>query len=319
MFVLGEMSMEIRLTPTGQLRWEASEGGTESAVLASLRKAFQADWREGLFALAAEKLNTDDALTLRYWQALAERYLTGLCHIPGATATFEVAAPSPADCASLVLTAPPMQGGEYLSEAVLQTMWQTLDRWVHEAVAATGGLETFLHRRAPKWHQVGRVCFHLAENKHDDTRPFAFMATYTAGFGAAGRLQHLPLRKALEQYVGAQNRPALIKLLSPVQQAAERCAWVQKLVDSGAIYQPMAWSAGRAYEFLRSVSALEESGVSVRLPNWWQKRPRPQVSVKIGNRTPAMFGVDAMLDFDVRMALGDEALSTEELETLLAS
>ena len=90
----------------------------------------------------------------------------------------------------------------------MQTIWEALDRWAHEAVAATGGLETFLQTRAPKWHQVGRVCFHLAENKHDDTRPFAFMATYTAGFGAAGRLQHLPLRKALEQYAGAQNRPA---------------------------------------------------------------------------------------------------------------
>ena len=57
------------------------------------------------------------------------------------------------------------------------------------------------------------------------------MATYTAGFGTAGRLQHLPLRTALEQYAGAQNRPALINLLSPVQQAAERCAWVQRLVE----------------------------------------------------------------------------------------
>ena len=212
--------MAIRLTPTGQLRWEAPEGETESAVSAPLRKAFQADWREGLFTLAADKINPGDALTLRYWQALAEWYLTGLCHIPGAMETFEVAAPSPAECASLVLTAPPMQGGEYLSDALLQTICEALDRWVHEAVAATGGLETFIQTRAPKWHQVGRVCFHLAENKNDATRPFAFMATYTAGFGAAGRLQHLPLRKALEQYAGAQNRPALIKLLSPVQQAA---------------------------------------------------------------------------------------------------
>lgn len=142
-------------------------------------------------------------------------------------------------------------------------IYDDLDRWVHEAVAATGGLETFLHQRAPKWHQVGRVCFHLAEHKHDAARPFAFMATYTAGFGAAGRLHHLPLRKALEQYAGANNRPALIKLLSPVQQAAERCAWVQTLVESGDIYQPMAWSAERAYQFLRSVPALEDSGVSV--------------------------------------------------------
>ena len=237
--------MEIRLTPTEQLRWEASEGGTESAVLAPLCKAFQADWQEGLFTLAADKINADAVPTLRYWQALAERYLTGLCHIPGATETFEVEAPSPADYAGLVLTAPPMQGGEYLSDAVLQNIWQALDRWVHEAVAALGGLETFLQIRAPKWHQVGRVCFHLAENEQDTTRPFAFMATYTAGFGAAGRLQHLPLRQALEQYAGAQNRPALINLLSPVQQAAEHCEWVQKLVESGEIYQPMAWSAGR--------------------------------------------------------------------------
>src|SRR5262249_20732952 len=149
--------------------------------------------REGLFTLAADKLNADDAPTLRYWQGLAEWYLTGLCHIPGATEFFEVAAPSLADYASLVLTAPPMQGGEYLSDTVLQHIWEALDGWVHKAVAATGGLETFLQRRAPKWHQVGRVCFHLAENKNDITRPFAFMATYTAGFGAAGRLQHMPL------------------------------------------------------------------------------------------------------------------------------
>lgn len=310
--------MEIRLTPMGQLRWEAPEGETASAVFSPVRKAFQADWREGLFTLAADKSPLHDMPTMRYWQAMAERYLTGLCHIPETAETFEVAAPSLADCASLVLTAPPMQGGEYLSGEVLQHIWDALDRWVHETVAATGGLAAFLQTRATKWHQVGRVCFHLAENKNDTTRPFAFMATYTAGFSAAGRLQHLPLRKALEQYAGAQNRPALINLLSPVQQAAEHCVWVQKLVESGEIYQPMAWSAGRAYAFLQSVPALEESGVSVRLPNWWQKRPRPQVAVKIGTQAPAMFGVNAMLDFDVQMALGDETLSAEDLQALLA-
>jgi hypothetical protein len=110
--------MAIRLTPTGQLRWEASAGETANGRFASLRQAFQADWREGLFTLAADKLNPDDAPTIRYWRGLAERYLTGLCHIPGATESFEVAAPSLADYASLVLTAPPMQGGEYLTDTV---------------------------------------------------------------------------------------------------------------------------------------------------------------------------------------------------------
>ena len=164
---------------------------------------------------------------------------------------------------------------------------------------------------------MGRVCFHLAENRNDEARPFAFMATYASGFGAAGRLKHLPLRKALEQYAGAKNRAALVKLLSPVQQAAESCDWVKDLVDSGEIYRPMAWTAERAYRLLRSTADLEESGLSVRLPNWWRRRPRPQVSVTIGARAPSKLDVGAMLDFNVNVALGDARLSPEELESLL--
>lgn len=167
-------------------------------------------------------------------------------------------------------------------------------------------LEEFLQLRAPKWHQVGRVCFHLAKNKNDKARPFAFLATYSTGFGAGGQLKHVPLRKALEQCAGAKNRPALIKLLSPVHQAAERCEWVRELVDSGEIYQPLAWTAERAYTFLRTAPALEESGVAIRLPDWWKKRSRPQVSVQIGRRKASALGTDAMLDFNVKLALGDE-------------
>ena len=252
--------MAIRLTPTGHLRWESPEEGAEPAALSSLREVFQSDWREGLFTLAAEKLDRGDSPTLRYWRELAERYLTSLCHIPGAAETFDVEPPSPADYGSLILTAPPMQGGEYLSEEVLRNVWEALNRWVQETVASEGGMEEFLHTRAPKWHQVGRVCFHLAENKNDESRPFAFMATYTAGFGAAGKLKHLPLRRALEQYASAKNRPGLIKLLSPVHRAAETCEWVKALVDSSEIYQPMAWPAGRAYQFLRSIPALAPIG-----------------------------------------------------------
>ena len=210
-----------------------------------------------------------------------------------------------------------MPGGEYLCEETLQRIWEDLDGWVREMVAHTGGLAAFLRERAPKWRQVGRVCFHLAENRNDEARPFAFMATYASGFGEAGRVKHLPLRKALEQYAGARNRAALVKLLSPVQQAAESCAWVKELVDSGDVYRPMAWTAGQAWRLLRSAEDLEESGLSVSLPNWWRRRPRPQVSVTIGAGAPSRLDVGAMLDFDVRVALGDTTLSREELDALL--
>ena len=309
--------MGIRLTPGRHLKWEPGEDNDISAVLAPFAHTFEADWREALFTLAAEKIEAPGAPVVRFWRQLADRYLTQLCHLPENTEIIEIEPPSPADYAHWALTAAPMAGGEYLSEETFELIWQRLDAWVLEAIAKTGGLNAFLQNRAPKWQQVGRVCFHLAENPRDESRPFAFMATYTAGFGAAGRLRHQPLRKAFEHYAGANNRAALINLLAPVQKAAEACDWVKALVDAGDLYQPMAWSADHAYRLLRSVPELEASGLSVRLPNWWRKRARPQVSVTIGSRTPSGIGLEALLDFDVEVALGGEPLTVGEIDALL--
>ncbi len=205
-----------------------------------------------------------------------------------------------------------------MTAPVLLDVCRSLDEWTTEAIVSVGGLTAFLQSRAPKWHQVGRVCFHLAENKNDLDRPFAFLATYATGFGAGGRLKHIPLRKALEQYAGAKNRPALIKLLTPVQQAAERCEWVMKLLDTSEVFQPTAWTAEQAYAFLRTTSELEDSGLSVRLPDWWKKRARPQVSVTIGEKKQSTLGTGAVLDFNMKLALGDEPISPGELAELLA-
>ncbi|MCP4746824.1 MAG: DEAD/DEAH box helicase [Desulfobacteraceae bacterium] len=308
--------MQIRLTPNGLLRLEGKAG---SGRFSSIYKAFQVDWRQGLFELAAQKVKANDAPTLRYWQEFAWRYLTRLCHICQSVQNFQIDELPELEREELVVTAAPMPGGEYLSGPVLDQIWQALDLWVHEQVDQHEGLSDFLKQWADKWCQVGRVCFHLAENKNDETRPFAFMATYTTGFGADGKLKHLPLHKALEQYAGARKRAELINLLEPIQQAADTCGWVRNLVSSGKIYQPLIWSCGQAYLFLKSVQGLEDSGLSVRLPNWWKKRPRAQVSVTIGEKKKKNFGVDALLDFKMSVALGDQTLSPEELAQLLNS
>ena len=112
--------MAIRLTPAGRLRWEPSADEAVPAGSPSLQSAFEADWREALFTLAADKIPTQDMPSVRYWQQLAERYLTGLCHVPEDAKSFEVEPLSSADCAHWILTAPPMQGGEYLSKGTLQ-------------------------------------------------------------------------------------------------------------------------------------------------------------------------------------------------------
>jgi non-specific serine/threonine protein kinase len=310
--------LEVRLTPGGRLALDRPADEQPPKTLSAVQAAFEADWRGGLFALAARKAAVDGSLTLGYWQAFAQRYLTSVCHLPESTESLTIEPPASTELDQLVQTAPPMVGGEYLSPEVLSAIWGELHDWVVAAIEATGGLRSFLAAHAPQWHQVGRVCLHLAENKQDHDHPFAFLATYATGFGAGGQLKHLPLRRALEQYAGTANKPALIKLLTPVDQAARACEWVKQLVDSGQIYQPLAWSPQQAYTFLKSVPALEEAGLAVRVPDWWKKRPRPQVAVTIGEKKPSKFGTDALLDFDAHVALGADRLSEAELNALLS-
>ena len=150
--------MSIRLTPAGHLRWEPGAGEAapaDSASLESLQSAFQADWREALFTLAADKMPVQGMPSVRYWQQLAEHYLTGLCHIPDGAERFHLEAPSPADCARWVLTAPPMAGGEYLGTDTLRLIWERMDRWVRESVAGAGGIAAFLRaverRSGTRW------------------------------------------------------------------------------------------------------------------------------------------------------------------------
>jgi hypothetical protein len=283
----------------------------------SVQRLLEADWREGLFTLAADKTQIADSPALRFWQSAAGDLLTRVCHLPAEMRVREVTLPSESDCAGWILTAPPMPGGEYLTPEVMSGFFREMVEWCDATAHADSGLAPFLEKRAPRWRQVGRVCFHLAENKNSDDHPFAFMATFVSGLGASGQARHLPLRRALEQSADANNRPALIKLLSPVHAASERCEWVKALVDSGDIYRPMAWVPDRAYQLLVSVPALEESGLTVRVPDWWRQRARPRVAVTVGSKQPSIFGADAVLDFNVAVALGDENLSEEEIAELL--
>ena len=73
-----------------------------------------------------------------------------------------------------------------------------------------------------------------------------------------------------------------------------------------------------AYRFLRDTPLFEESGVLVRVPNWWSRRSRPQVAVKIGSQERSLLGADSLLDFQVEMVVGDAALTETEARKLLA-
>lgn len=318
-FPTNNPSFQMRLTPTGTLCIDGEKIPENSPFLSSISQAFAKNWLEGWFMLAAEKTPIEHHPSLRYWQDISKEFVTELCHLPEEVEFSSLESPSPDRMGYWLMKAPPMIGGEYLSLSLLGKLWDELNQWVEHAANECGGIHIFLQKYASKWRQVGRVCFHLAENKRDPDRPFAFLATYSTGFGVGGKLKHLPLKKALEQYSGNNNRQALVKLLTPVQKAAEQCTWVKGLIETAELYQPLAWSVSKAYRLLKTVPELEESGLSVRIPNWWKKRSRPQVSVTIGSQKQPSLGVSAMLDFNVEVALGGEPLSPEELRELSLS
>ena len=282
--------------------------------------AFSSCQAAGLFALAASNSGSPLSPALSYWRDFASRYLSHLCRTPESAESRPepIEPPFLAELSALKEAAPPMVGGEYLNTEVLHHLWTDLDDWVTRQIATSAsGLSAWLKKFAPAWHQVGRVCFHLAENKNDPRFPFAFLATYAPRLSKAGQVQYQPLGRALQEYAGQRNKKALISLLSPVQTAAEKSPFVKKLVDSGNVFHALAWSPKDAYTFLQTIPLLEASGILVRVPDWWQKRPRPRIAVTMGDRKHSRLGTETMLDFKVELALGEERLTEEEWRQLM--
>ncbi len=316
---------DLALSPVGHLHAcdtvDASGVDLPAALADPLRAAFAESTPAGLLALASAALDGPLPPSPAYWRGFAERYLLALCHAPEASSNLSEPVPPPVEeFADIATSAPPMRGGEYLRTETLADIWGELDSHARAAAAAhKGGFDAWLKERNPLWNRVGRVCFHLAENKRDAERPFAFLATYAPKLLDGRRVQYQPLGKALEEYAGARNKKTLVNMLTPVERAAARRGWVREIVDSGEIFHPLRWTPKEAHQFLKDIPSLEGSGLLVRVPDWWARTPaRVKVSVSVGGKKPSRFGADAMLDFSVGLSVEGEAVSEEELASLLA-
>jgi hypothetical protein len=315
---------EPAISPSGRLYLDPAEIPGASPEVQRLCGLWAEDPSAGLLELAGETWTNAPTAALRFWREFVREYLTTLCHTPNLETdpAARVQAPPEEHWPSLAGRVPPMKGIEYATPGVLSAIWTALDILARrEAVAHPDGPSGWLKERDPRWRLVGRVTFHLAENKRDPVRPFAFMATYTSRLSDQSKPLYIPLGRALQEYAGRRNRNALLQLLSPVQTAAEKSHLVRRLTDSGEIYRPQAWTSPEAYGFLKEVPLFEASGVIVRVPDWWKGgRPaRPRINVTIGEKKSVVLGLDSLLDFSVVASLDGEALSDEEWKTLLGA
>lgn len=205
---------------------------------------------------------------------------------------------------------------EYLNAEFLKLLWSALNaQFQYEAGIYKGTVEDFSHTYSPDVHLVGRIYFHLVENKRQDY-PFAFLATYSTHIDKQGKSRHLPLKHALTEY--GKDSDKLLELLSTVHLAAKESEHISRLLDSGELFHPLAWDEKDAYRFLKEITIYEKYGILCRIPNWWKQASSPfKVHIQLGGRGESLVGMDAVLDFHVSLFLNDTPITGEEARRLL--
>jgi non-specific serine/threonine protein kinase len=279
------------VTPRGALHLERTETAVplDDAVATRLEGAFARGAGHGLLQLGLAEAQSRLSADLAFWRGLAIGFVAARCRAG------ETSAPEPRDeqLARLADEAPPMRGAEYLDGAALAALWRELAKAFEDELAASGAsLDAFLAAHDSRWRHVGRVHFHLAENRKDAERPFAFLATYAPGLAAHGEVRHAPLGAALREYAGTGAKAELLKLLELVSRASESCPWLKAIVDTGEIFHPLRWTPSEALRLLEDVATLEQAGLVVRMPAGWPgARPsRPKVEATIGCKAPPLVG-----------------------------
>ncbi|TDI35990.1 MAG: DEAD/DEAH box helicase [Acidobacteria bacterium] len=315
-------------TPSGHIDiypGSPDEGpGLSTSVQRRIVDAFNVGRGHGVLHLGAGELSTDLHPTLSHWRDFGRSFVASVCGALDPTDPTSLVLPALAadELAAFFEATPPMRGAELLTPELLVDLWSDIGKALTaEATRFDDGVQGYLNKQSSVWNVVGRVCFHLAENKRDPSYPFAFIATYVHKVSKLAKPQHLPLGRALTDYAGAKNRQKLLALLSPLSRAAEQSAFIRELVDSGDIYHPLSWTPKEAHRFLCEIALYEQAGLVVRMPDWWsaKHRPRPKVSVSVGTKPPSTLGMGALLDFDVKLSLDGKSLSRKEMNTLLAS
>lgn len=207
-------------------------------------------------------------------------------------------------------------GMEYVDDDWLLSLWDSLLKvFKSEIKDYDGTVARYFADNNSNINVVGRVFFHLVENKTDEY-PFAFMATYSTKTVKSKRAVHTPLKNALSEFKGDERK--LISLISTVIKAADKSSFITGLLESGELFSPLKLTIEEAYIVLKEIEIYEEAGIMCRVPNWWRKKSNSiSISVKVGEKEPSKVGLSSIIDFSPSLILGGEEITQRELKEFL--
>ncbi len=167
--------MEIALLQSGRLYVASPLGEGEAVSVAidpdwvkKIEAAFDDGSVAGILELATHTGTTDVSASVKYWREFGQLFLSQLCAHEAIEEPVEACRVPTPDKAirSLSLSVPPLIGGENVTVPRLESLWEEMNLFLlSEAKGFAGTLRDFIGKRFPFWVHVGRVYFHLAENR----------------------------------------------------------------------------------------------------------------------------------------------------------
>lgn len=279
----------------------------------SLLSAFDADRDQALYTFGFSPRDNEMSPSLIFLHQLSEAFVHSLSTDSGIEMTRRARPLENPLAQDLLLRLPYAPGMEHVDPSWLNNRWEALSAiFEQEIVAYPGSVQDYLHSKNSDIQMVGRVYFHLVENR-DAACPFAFLATYTTG--TREQVNHLPLKNALLEYKGMQDQ--LVALLTTVSRTCDQSDFISELTESGELFSPLQFTADEAYLFLREVPLYEDCGVICRIPDWWRKKGGIRLSVTVGEKPPAALGMETLMSFTPEIYAGEVPLTKEEVEALL--
>ena len=306
---------QLVLRPDRGLRLDLpnTNGESPSKETSELADAFAKGTGWGLMTLAARWPTTALGAVEGYWRDVAKLHLTRLL-------AEDETSLNEAELNRIMINAPAMPGGEYLTADVMTEIWQEIGAAASQRQATAGTpIQDLLASDHPAWDTLGRICLSLAETPANAASPFALLATYTTRLSLAAKPRHAPLGRVLQELIAKGQRTTLTKIGAALESAASASSFVRELVANKRLFAPQALSSGDAYRLLQDVASLESAGFMVRVPSWWQAthKPKVQVAVELGTSPPkAGVGAGALLDFRMRLSLQGQPLSDDEWQKL---
>ncbi len=305
-----------------ELDWqEAEEQLTKNQLIVQkeLYKKFKENKFDFLFFLGFSERPVAISDSIHFLYLTAASFIKNLAKTPDIDLLREKinVEPDAKAIKQILRNAPYMNGTEYLNKEWFEKIWNKLNTVFSKKIKNyAGSIADFFASQNPNIHPIGRIFFHLVENKKGE-HPFAFLATYSSDVTNSGKTKHLPLKNALVEY--KENNKKLLELLSTVHKASKNSTFISELVNSGDIFHPIRMTSNEAYTFLKEIPLYEDAGILCRIPNWWKTKSNSlKLTINIGNKTPSHLGFNEIIDFNTQIAIGDESVSIEELKKLLS-